>query len=171
MDNKKLGVALMAFCIFIVAIFLNYQSQIRESNLASCNCEAMQSGKQCPAVKGQFGVLDYGAFAIIFTMLALGIYLTFFEKGQKEIIKTLEHQKRIQTEDEKFAILSKAMDHYEKKVLNAIREQPGITQSTLRYRTDLSKSKLSTIISDFEKKGLVKRVKKGKTQAIFLKRP
>ncbi len=169
MDNKKLGIALVVFCIIIALMFFNFKNQLSEMNEASCTCEAMQTGGVCSAEQNNMGVIDYIALAVIFSMLALGFYLIFFEKSQKEIVKTLENQKRIQTEEEKFEILTKAMDEYEKKVLKAIREQNGITQSTLRYRTDLSKSKLSSILTDFESKGLIKRVPKGKTMEIYLK--
>ena len=62
------------------------------------------------------------------------------------------------------------LDEDEKKVLTAVKEQDGISQSTLKYRTDLSKTKLSVILSQLEKKGLIAKVKKGKTNDIFLKK-
>ena len=62
------------------------------------------------------------------------------------------------------------LDENEKKILKAIHEQYGIEQNTLVLRTDLSKSKVSLVLSDFEKKNLIKRVKKGKTYQIFLKK-
>ena len=61
-----------------------------------------------------------------------------------------------------------AMDENEIKVLKAIKEQEGITQSTLKFRTDLSKAKVSQILTHFEKKHLVKRELKGKTYAVYL---
>ena len=169
MDNKKLGIALVVFCIIIAIIFFGFKNQIKQINMESCGCEAMQEGGICPVQQNNMGIIDYVSIALIFSMLALGIYLIFFEKGQKEIIKTLENQKKIQTDEEKFEIMIKAMDEYEKKALRAIREQNGITQSTLRYRTDISKSKLSSILTDFERKGLIKRVPKGKTMEIYIK--
>lgn len=69
---------------------------------------------------------------------------------------------------DKFDLVLKSMDDHEKNVLTAIREQSGITQSTLRYRTDLSKAKVSQILTDFERKHLVKRESKGKTYAVYL---
>ena len=60
------------------------------------------------------------------------------------------------------------MDDNERKVLKAIKEQEGITQSTLKFRTDLSKAKVSQILTDFEKKHLIKRESKGKTYSVYL---
>src|SRR3989338_316397 len=52
--------------------------------------------------------------------------------------------------NDKFSLLLRPLDDNEKKVLVAIKEQEGITQSTLRYRADLSKAKVSQILTDFE---------------------
>ena len=66
-------------------------------------------------------------------------------------------------------MILKGLDNYEKKVMNAVKEQEGITQNTLRIRTDMSKAKLSYVLQDLEKRGLIKRIKKGKTLAVFFK--
>ena len=76
--------------------------------------------------------------------------------------------KRI-NEDERFEIILKALDDYEKKVLKAVREQDGITQNTLRLRTDMSKAKLSYVLQELEKRNLIKRSPKGKTLEVFLR--
>ena len=70
--------------------------------------------------------------------------------------------------ENKFELILKAMDENEKNVLKAIKEQEGITQATLKYRADLSKAKVSQILTDFEKKHLIKRELKGKTYAVHL---
>ena len=69
----------------------------------------------------------------------------------------------------KFDIIMKALDQFEQRVVKAVREQEGITQSTLRLRLDMSKAKLSYVLQELEKRGLIKRVKKGKTLSIYLK--
>ena len=74
----------------------------------------------------------------------------------------------INHENNKFSLLLRPLDDSQKKVLMAIKEQEGITQSTLRFRTDLSKSKVSQILTDFEKKNLIERKAKGKTYSVFL---
>ena len=71
-------------------------------------------------------------------------------------------------EQGKFDLVLKGMDENEKKVLKAIKEQTGITQSTLKFRTDLSKAKISQVLTDFEKKDLVRREEKGKTFELYL---
>ena len=46
----------------------------------------------------------------------IGYSRDFFDKGQKAIVSTLEKQKQVQLEDEKFDILLKGLDDDEKKV-------------------------------------------------------
>jgi ribosomal protein S25 len=110
--------------------------------------------------------LAIGVFSFIF---ALGFYLLFFSRTEKAILEKLESNNKEKFEDMKFEILMKALDPYEQKVIKAIREQEGITQSTLRIRTDMSKAKLSYVLQELEKRGIIKRVEKGKTLQIFLK--
>jgi len=111
----------------------------------------------------------YAIWVFAAAIASLGVYLLYFEKSQKEIISTLEKHKKIQVDDEKFEILMKGLDEDEKKVIKAIKEQDGITQQTLRLRTDLHKSKLSIVLDGLEKKGLLKRIPEGKTNKVFLK--
>ena len=94
-------------------------------------------------------------------MFGLGFFILLFDKDDKLA-------KRI-NEDERFEIILKALDDYEKKVLKAVREQDGITQNTLRLRTDMSKAKLSYVLQELEKRNLIKRSPKGKTLEVFLR--
>ena len=42
-------------------------------------------------------------------------------------------------------------------------------QSTLRIRTDMSKTKLSLVLKDMEEKNLIKKVEDGKKNKVFLR--
>ena len=168
MENKSLGIILIVACVLIGIIIFAFNSALVKQAEASCSCTEIQDNGFCPMEQTTpwqtyFGIIVVSAIA------ALGIYLIFFEKSQKAIISTLEKQKHIQIEDEKFDILLIGLNEAEKKVIGAVREQDGITQQTLRLRTDLHKSKLSIVLDSLEKKGLVKRVAKGKTNQVFLK--
>ena len=109
------------------------------------------------------------AFGAIGFILALGFYLIIFSKGEQQILQRLEEHKKERSDEEKFEIMLKGLDAYEQRVMKTIKEQDGITQNTLQIRTDMSKAKLSYVLADLEKRGLVKRVKKGKTYAVYLK--
>ena len=92
-----------------------------------------------------------------------------FTKTEETLLKQLQEQKENLTKGEKLKIIRMLLDPYEQKVFDAVLEQDGITQQTLRYRTDLTKSKISEILSRFERKNIIIREKKGKTYSIYLK--
>ena len=102
-------------------------------------------------------------------LLALGFYLLFFDKTEKIIMARLEKEKDEKIEDLKFGYIMKALDPFEQKVIQKIKEQEGITQNVLKLRTDMSKSKLSIVLKELERRGLIKRIEKGKTLSIFLR--
>ena len=168
MDNKKLGIILIIVCALLGVLVFTFQNALNIQAEATCQCEEMQLGGFCPHEK-QTNWQTYVGIILISAITALGVYLIFFEKSQKEIISTLKKQKKIQTEEEKFDILLKGLNKDEQKVIKAVKEQDGITQATLRLRTDLHKSKLSIILDGLEKKGLTTRKTKGKTKQVFLK--
>lgn len=168
MDNKKLGIILIVVCVLLGALVFAFDNQLNAQAEASCSCEEMENGGFCPH-EDQTHWQTYLGIILTSAIAALGIYLIFFEKSQKEIISTLEKQKHIQVEEEKFDILLKGLNADEKKVIKAVKDQDGITQQTLRLRTDLHKSKLSIVLNGLEKKGLIARKEKGKTKQVFLK--
>ncbi len=178
MDNKKIGVLLIA----VGAVFAVTLSWIKVQLNHQADSLMALSGGSCFLESGKcihqqsFLPFAIGIAAIVF-IISLGIYLIsfskttrLFERSQKTILNRLKTTKNKELKEEKFKILLQGLDEGEKKVLTAVKEQDGISQSTLRYRTDLSKTKLSMVLSQLEKKGLVAKVKKGKTNDIFLKK-
>ena len=91
-------------------------------------------------------------------------------KTLSNLISLLTDANKKELKEDKFELLLSALDEDEKKVIKAIKEQDGITQATLRIRTDLSKTKLSFILADLEKKDLIRKVVQGKTNQVFLKK-
>lgn len=168
MDNKKLGIILIITCLAFGFLVYTFNNALDAQDDAGCSCGAVEDGGFCPHEE-QTNWPTYLGIILISGIAALGLYLIFFDKSQKAIISTLERHKRVQTQDERFGILLKGLNKDEQKIILAVREQDGITQQTLRLRTDLHKSKLSIILDGLEKKGLVARKEKGKTKQIFLK--
>jgi len=80
----------------------------------------------------------------------------------------INNENNLKNRNDKFSLLLRPLDDNEQKVLIAVKEQEGITQSTLKYRANLSKAKVSQILTDFERKGLIARKAKGKTYQVFL---
>src|SRR3990167_1255619 len=163
MENKKLGFIILSFSLVATILAFGFMSTLGRQT-AALQCYPTS---ECNRVESLLG-LSHIAVGLISFIGALGIYLLFFSTSEEAILKRLEEEKNMKIEQDKFELILKAMDDNEKKVLKAIKEQDGITQSTLKYRTDLSKAKVSQILMDFERKHLVKREAKGKTYSVYL---
>jgi hypothetical protein len=177
METKKLGFLIIGISIVLGFIMFNFMNRlnVQEEQL---HCNPTQ---ECQEVRSVLGMshIAVGFLAFIF---ALGFYLLFFNKSEKEVMdryiddkisnNNLINNKNILKESDenldRFSFLLRPLDENERKVLVAIKDQQGITQSTLRFRTDLSKAKISQVLNDFEKKNLITRKEKGKTYSVFL---
>jgi len=164
MENKKLGVLLIIIGLLVGGTFVYYNDKLsRQSDELGC-----YNGPDCLRIEKGLSISHF-AIGIFSFILALGFYLLFFNKTEKKIIERIEKDRMQNIEDEKFDFALKMLNPFEAKVLRKIREQDGITQNTLRLKLDMSKAKLSYVLQDLEKRGLIKRVSKGKTLEIYLK--
>lgn len=164
MENKKLGILLLVISLLVGGMFVYFAMNLSEkSQEMGCfdnpNCFTIEKGLS----------VSHIAIGIFSFILALGFYLLFFNKTDKKIIERLEKDKKENIENEKFEYALSMLNPFEARVLKKIKEQDGITQNTLRLRTDMSKAKLSYVLQDLEKRGLIKRIRKGKTLEIWLK--
>ena len=164
MGNKQLGFVVLSIGI-IISIILGILINKYNEAVATEKCYPSDN---CKRIESSLSITHF-AFGAIGFIMALGFYLLFFSKSEETILNRLEEEKQTKIKEDRFFILLRALDNFEKNILMAIKEQNGITQNTLRLRTDLSKAKISYVVNDLEKKGLIKRVPKGKTFAIFLK--
>lgn len=164
MENKKLGILLIILSIFILILFISYTSQMSKQSI-EIGCFPNQN---CKTIEKMLSLshISMGIFSFLF---ALGFYLLFFNKTEKAIFEKLEKEKELKVEDIKFRILMKALDPFEQRVIEAVREQEGITQNTLKLRANMSKSKLSFVLKELERRELIKRVEKGKTFSVYLR--
>lgn len=101
-----------------------------------------------------------GAIPSLIVLLS-GVYLSFFLEVSK--------YKQSRNKDEEFELIMKGLPAEEQEVLRAVRKDDGVTQSTLKYRVSMSKSKLSQTLSELEERELLSRSPKGKTKAIHLR--
>ena len=163
MENKKLGFVILSISAIASIVAFGFMGVLGRQT-AALQCYPTNECQRGESLVG----LSHIAVGLISFIGALGIYLLFFSTSEEAILKRLEEEKSMKIEQDKFELILKAMDDNEKKVLKAIKEQEGITQSTLKYRTDLSKAKVSQILTGFEKKHLIKREEKGKTYAVYL---
>ncbi len=164
MNNKRLGLIIIVISILVGIIVFSYNYQLRKyREVEGC----IPQTEDCIQLESWF-TLSHFAIGLIFGTLSLGLYLIFFSRGEEEILKRLEEEKKNRIDEERFNIMLSMLDPIEQKVLKSIKEQNGITQQTLRIRNNISKAKLSQILTSFEKKNIIKRVKKGKTLEVHL---
>lgn len=160
MENKKLGILLIVIGLLVGGMFLYYNNTL----LGQSEEQGCYEESSCMTIERGLTVshIGIGIFAFI---ISLGFFQLFFNKTEENIMKRLEEEK----EKEKFDFALKFLDSFEAKILRIVKGQDGITQNTLRLKTDMSKAKLSYVLQDLEKRGLIKRVEKGRTLSIFLK--
>ena len=65
-------------------------------------------------------------------------------------------------------ILKKALSDDESGLIDLIRGSEGVTQDSIRFKTGFSKSKVSALLSELEKKDIILRERLGRTYKIFI---
>jgi uncharacterized membrane protein len=65
-------------------------------------------------------------------------------------------------------VMKKALSDNEALFIDLISGSEGVTQDSIRFKTGFSKSKVSAIISDLEKKDILSRERLGRTYKIFI---
>lgn len=164
MQNKKLGVIFLVLSVVITFFIIGFINQLnQESQELGCF-----SNENCNTIEASLNITHL-AFGVIGFVFALGFYLVFFAKHEELLERKLEQDDRKRDAEEEFALIARGLDEYEKKVLEIVRKQEGVTQNTLQIKAGMSKAKLSYVLQDLEKKGLIARKPKGKTLAIHLK--
>jgi len=66
-----------------------------------------------------------------------------------------------------YTILRQALSKDEKTILDEIHKTGEITQDSLRFRLNWSKAKVSTILTNLDKRDLIQRERVGKTYKVF----
>jgi ribosomal protein S25 len=163
MENKKLAIIFIVFSVVFLVFLITFNSNLSTDYNSFC-----QVSEDCQVIQQNISFIHVG-FGIFGFMLGLGVYILLFNKSEEAILKRLEEEKESKINEERFSLILKALDDYEKKVLKAVKEQDGITQNTLRLRVNLSKAKLSYVLQELEKRNLIKRIHKGKTLQIWLR--
>lgn len=75
-----------------------------------------------------------------------------------------------EAKNEEYAIIRKALSDDEKKILDEIKKSGEITQDSLRFRLNWSKAKVSTILTNLDKRNLIQRERIGKTYRVYLQK-
>jgi len=164
MDKRKIGVTLVVITLLLGIVLVNL---ITDSSTIAKEKGCFQNN-ECSSISYTLSASHLG-IGILFALLSLGIYLVIFGRTEERLLQQLEQQNQQLSREDKLKIVALLLSENEKKVFNTILEHEGITQNTLRIKTDLSKATVSQILADFEKKNIIKKESKGKTYSIFLK--
>ncbi|HIH11776.1 TPA: winged helix-turn-helix transcriptional regulator [Candidatus Woesearchaeota archaeon] len=164
MNNKKIGGIVLGCSIILLIIFI--------AIILSLQKEAKQLGcysqPGCTTIDSSLTIVHF-AFGFFGFLLALGIYLIFFSTSEEAIVRRLEQDSTRKLEEDTFSILLKGLDTFEREVIQIIKKEPGITQNTLRLKVNMSKAKLSQVLLELDKKGLLTRQEHKKTYKLYLK--
>ena len=164
MENKKLGFLIIGSSIIAGFVMFSYIGSLGMQG-TQLNCNPTNECKQVNSLLG----LSHITIGFLAFISSLGFYLLLFDKGEQAILKRLEEEKNIDMENNRFEAMLIPMDGNEKAIITAIKNQEGITQSTLKFRVNLSKAKVSQVLTHFEKNKLIVRNAKGNTYEIFLR--
>ncbi len=171
MNAKTLGTLIIAIGIamgVLVGLFKYNTSRIIDQQMELSGGTCFENGV-CLHQQYAFNLPTYAGIILAVLTIALGVYIIFFARTQQAFLETINETRKQGKGEEKFSIILKALSPEERLAMQKVREQDGITQTTLMLRTDLSKTKLSFVLSDLEKKGLIKKVKEGKINRIHMK--
>ena len=164
MQVKKISIVLIVVGVLIALLLMYYNQQITNH----AKSEGCFTGDMCEDFENTMSIFHIG-IGIFSFIIALGFYLFFFSKSDALMKERMRKESEEELKKEKIEFLLKFLDSYEADVIKALRENEGIAQSALRWKVDMSKAKLSYILKDLEKRGLIKRVQKGKTLLVYLK--
>jgi len=163
MNNKKIGLTVIVMSVILSLVLFNFIGRIENSvNEAGC-----YEDKECKNLGAALNYSHLGV-GIIFALFSLGIYLIFFSRSEQALFEKLEREKDNLLRDDKLKIISMILDKNEQKIFDVIREKEGITQNMIRIKTDLSKAAVSQVLSNFERRNLIRREPDGKTYSVYL---
>lgn len=174
-NNKQLGTILIILGLAIAGLAI--AAKIKEDFYIETLVDA--AGGQCILESGYCLHQDRNWTGYIIGWIlggiatALGIYLLLFDKSYQAFTKQQQafakEVKQAKKKDEFTAYLA-GFTPEEQNILKAVHEQDGIKQSTLRYRTGMSKAMLSLMLNSLEKRDVVSRKTAGKTKEVYLRK-
>ncbi len=178
MNQRVIGVIVVVFALLAGALLFLVKAQ-HDTDTALLiqarggNCY-LDDGT-CLHEQGN-GLYIFGG-AITAALLALGAYLIIFdraarslEKQHLEVSQALKEAKQQEKQKDEFKAFLSGFPEEEQRILLAVKEQDGIKQSTLRFRTGLSKTTLSLLLKALEQRGIVSREEDGKTNKVWLRK-
>jgi hypothetical protein len=179
MNQKQIGTIIIIVGV-LLGIFV-YYSKIREDKNIDQVITAQGGSCYLPDGTCLHQDRDYTIYIIggilSGALILLGLYLLIFDRTQAilakqhiEVSRALKDAKKQEKEKDEFSAFLSGFNEDEQKILKAVKEQEGIQQSTLRFRTGMSKASLSLMLKSLEERKIVVRKESGKTNKVYLRK-
>lgn len=178
MEQKHIGALLiiagllLAGMVYVVKVREDSYIKLVMQQEASCFLE----DGTCLHADREIMIYVFG-WSLAVVLILLGVYVGWIDKSKKilaehsqKVSGALHKAKAEERKKDEFAAFLSGFTPEEQKVISAIREQQGIQQSTLRFRTGMSKTGLSLILKHLEIKGIISRKTVGKTNEVYLQK-
>jgi len=176
--GRAVGIAILLITLVTVLLAVQYQSGLEQERTQAIaqlvsmpeyeNCRYDE--QTCPQAKDNVVLPELSGIGIALVGLVLGVYLIINDGTQRKILDELQKKRSQISADERREIVLSVLTKDEQKIILAVEQQPGISQATLRLRTDMSKAKLSQLLSALESRSIIVRIEDGKTNSVQLKR-
>lgn len=175
MEHRKLGFVIIGFTILLAVVLAVYRVELEKSILSKViskeGSQCLHEGNICPYEElDNLTFPTYTAIAVLVLMFGVGSYFSFFDSSQKEMEQLTTQLKEEERQEIKKETAFSMLSEEEQKIIQAIAEQDGISQATLKYRVGMSKTKLSLMLKELEERGMVHKEEDGKTNRIYLKK-
>lgn len=176
MDKKLLSALLIVLGILI--LFNGYNHKVAEDNYiemisAQQGTCFLDDGSCLHGERSYTNLVIQSILGVL--LIGLAIYVYFFDKRQLDVAKSIEETSKNIAKIKETENVNKAFEAFlttfsndEQNVLRVVKENEGIQQSTLRFKTDMSKASLSLLLKSLEEKGYIKREPYKKTNKVFL---
>lgn len=181
MGGKLVGVIVISVVILAAAFALYTTQRLEEQRVQNieqlmslpqyAQCEFEANGDvYCPQAQGAVVIPNVTGVLFIILGILLGAYLIRSDRTNRTILQEIKGTKARLATDERRSLIESILTLDERKIINAVREQPGISQATLRLRTNMSKAKLSVTLKELEGRKLIRKIEDGKTNNVHLAR-
>ena len=176
--GKVIGAVVLIITVLLVIVSVQYTRHLEQERTQAiaqlvsmptyANCQ--YDASTCPQAENNVIIPDMTGIGLVVLGALLGLYLIRSDATQRTILKELETKRQMLAKEERTEILMSVLTADERKIIKAVIEQPGISQATLRLRTDMSKAKLSMLLKELEVRELIVKQEDGKTNIVHLKR-
>ncbi|MFH1637383.1 MAG: MarR family transcriptional regulator [Candidatus Woesearchaeota archaeon] len=160
MKNRIVGYIIIGVAILIAFIVYSFNKALTDIVNTACS-----HGPECP----MWGTINFHtnvSIGITVVVALIGIYLVFFGRDEKIVIKTIRKKEK----KKDYSAIVRKLKGDEKTVIKQVVKAEGtIFQSDLVDKTGLTKVKMTRILDKLEGKGIIERRRRGMTNVVILK--